>query len=308
MIVACGEALVDLMPGTVAGELVYRPVLGGSLFNVALGVARLGGRAGYLWELSTDTLGCAFHARLTAEGVDCAAVRRAGRATPVAIVDLTGPEPRYNIADPDRVMHDTAPPALPPRTAVLVIGSAVLAQEPVGTALERLAGTAPLVAIDYNVRRPSITDLAAYRGRLWRLSARAGIAKASTADFAMLGEPDPAAAMAGFVAAGAGLAVLTRGADGASAWTAAGRADVPTLARDIVDTVGAGDAFMAGLLAALQAEGRLSHAALCALDDAELARLMTEAQCVAAATCGRKGAVMPAASELGVTAFTRAVG
>lgn len=298
MIVACGEALVDLMPETVAGELVYRPVLGGSLSNVALGVARLDGRAGYLWELSTDALGCAFHDHLAGEGVDVSAVRRAARATPVAIVDLAGPEPRYNIADPDRVMFDTVPPPLPSGTAVLVLGSAVLAQEPVAATLERLAATAPLVALDWNVRRPAIGDLATYRARLWRMSAAAGIAKASAADLAMVGEDDPDAAMRGFVAAGAGLAVLTRGADGASAWTAAGEAHVPTQAAHVVDAVGAGDAFMAGLLAALQRDGRLARDRLAALGSDDLAALLREAQAVAAATCARKGAVMPRSAEL----------
>lgn len=298
MIVACGEALVDLMPETVAGETLYRPVLGGSLYNVALGVARLGGRAAYLWELSNDGLGQAFLARLASAGVDTTAVRVTARATPVALVDFSGAEPRYTIADPDRIMHDTVPPPLPAAITCLVVGSAVLAQQPVAIALEALALAAPLVAIDYNVRRPSITDLAGYRARLLRISRAAGIAKASVADLGMIGEHDAAGYMRGLVADGAALAVLTAGAAGAMAFTAAGEAHVPSQAVTVVDPVGAGDALMAALLARLQGDGSLSRAALAALGNAELTALLVAAQRVAAVTCSRKGAVMPMATEI----------
>ena len=308
MIVACGEALVDLMPETVAGETLYRPVLGGSLYNVAVGVARLGGRSAYLWELSSDSLGQSFLARLRSEGVDATPVRIAGRATPVAIVDLTGPEPRYNIADPDHVMIDTALPPLPAGTTCLVIGSAVLARDPVAAAIEALARTAPLVAIDFNVRTPAITDLAGYRARLARLSRAAGIVKASTADLALLGEADPRAYMQRMVAEGAAMAVLTAGAEGAEAWTRSAHAVAPTRAVRVVDPVGAGDAFMAGLLAALAAADGLSHTRIRGLESAALGVLLDAAQAVAAVTCGRKGAVMPTSAELDLPLLVRAVG
>lgn len=300
MIVSCGEALVDLMPDRVDGALVYRPVLGGSPYNVAVGVARLGGRAAYLWEVSTDTLGEAFAARLAAHGVDCTAVRRAGRATPVAIVDLSGTEPRYNIADPDRVMHDTALPDLPAGTAVLAIGSAVLAQEPVAAAIEALAARAPLVAIDYNVRLPSISDLAAYRARLERISRRAGIVKVSEADLSMIGVDDAPAYLARMLAGGASLAVLTRGGDGVAAWTGGGTAVTrPALAVEVVDAVGAGDAFMAGLLASLQSRNVMTADALRTLDEPGLTNVIDEAQRVAATACTKQGAVMPDIAEVG---------
>lgn len=298
MIVTCGEALVDLVPEAVGGEALYRPVAGGSLYNVALGIARLGGRAGYLWELSADALGQRLRAALEADGVDTGAVRISARATPVAVVDFSGEEPRYNIADPDGVMVDTVPPPLPARAECLVVGSAVLAREPVAAAVEARAGDAPLVAIDYNVRPPSIRDLAAYRGRLMRLSVLGGLVKASEADLRELGEEDPHAFMARLARAGAALAVLTCGERGAVAWTARGREAVPSLARAVVDPVGAGDAFMAGLLAWLQRGGRLTAARLAELEGAVLRDCLVHAQAVAAATCGARGAVMPFARDV----------
>jgi fructokinase len=97
---------------------------------------------------------------------------------------------------------------------------------------------------------------------------------------------------------GAALAVLTRGADGATAWSRDGHAEAPSRATGIVDTVGAGDAFMAGLLAWLQARGRLARGSLGRLDADDLPALLGAAQDAAAATCRQRGAVMPFAADL----------
>jgi len=298
VIVTCGEALVDLVPETVDGHMLFRPVPGGSLYTVAVGIARLGGGAGYLWELSSDSLGRGLLDGLSREGVDVSAVRIGGRATPVAVVDLSEAEARYAIADPDGLMHDTAILPLPPAAECLVVGSAVLAREPVGSAIEALSAAAPLLAIDYNVRLPSITDLTAYRARLERLSGAGGIVKASLADLRNVGEEDPEGFMARLGQGPAALAVLTLGEEGAVAWTTAGSARVPAPSASIVDTVGAGDAFMAGLLARLQANRRLSPAGLRALSPAQLRDLLAHAQAAAAVTCGRRGAVMPTLQDL----------
>lgn len=298
MIVTCGEALVDLIPEPDGEELLYRAVLGGSLYTVALGIARLGGRSGYLWELSRDTLGRRFASALEAAGVDAAAVRLGERATPVAVVDRSGPEPRYNIADPDRVMFEMELAAVPPNTECLQIGSAVLAHEPVGTAIEALAATVPFVSIDFNARPPSITDRAAYRARLRRLAARAGVVKASVADIALIGEGDPHAYMRQAVEAGAALGVLTAAGEGAYAFTRAGEAHVASLCTAVVDPVGAGDSFMAAMLYRLQRDEALSKARLCGYDAGQLTTLLRFAQTAAAFTCARRGAVMPTQGEL----------
>lgn len=299
MIVTCGEAIVDLLPEELDGALIYRPVLGGSLYNVAVGIARLGGAAGFLWELSSDDLGRALLANLAAVGVDTSAVRVTDRPSPVAVVDLSGEEPRYAIADPGRVMEDTVPPDPPAGTTCLHIGSAVLAREPVSSAIAAVAARAPLVSIDYNVRPPSVPDWAGYRERLRALSEGAGVVKASTADLAWLEVGEPAAFMRGLVAEhGAALAILTAAERGAHAWTRAGEAFAPTRATRIVDTVGAGDAFMCGALTHLQRHHGMTHAALAALDGAALDAALETAQRAAALVCGCKGAVMPTEAEL----------
>lgn len=300
MIVTCGEALVDLIPERSGDDVLYRPVLGGSHYTVALGIARLGGASGYLWELSRDELGRRFLAALEAAGVDCSMVRIGERATPVAVVDDSGPEARYTIADPGRVMHDTELPPLPAGTICLSIGSAVLAQEPVGTRIEALARTAPLITIDYNARPPSISDAVAYRARLRRLAALSGVVKASVADIEVIGEGDPDAYMRELIEAGASMAVLTAAEGGATAYTRRGSAHVPSRCGRLVDTVGAGDSFMAALLFRLQSDQALTRERLSAYDPAGLADLLTFAQAAAAYTCARTGAVMPTREDIGV--------
>lgn len=300
MIVACGEALVDLMPETVDGETLYRPVLGGSLFNVAMGIARLGGRAGYLWELSTDAFGCALADALSGAGVNVTAVDRGNRMTPVAVVDMSGPEPAYNIADGDEVMRRMNFQSIPPGTELLHIGSAVLARDPMASAIEAVAYTAPLISIDYNVRPPSIEDLDSYRARLVRISGRAGLVKASSADLDILGIEDYEAFVRDILTSGAGLVVVTLGPDGASAWSAAGAsAHAPSQVTKLVDPVGAGDAFMAGLLTHLQHGDLLAHDALVGLRPDDLHAALQAAQRSAAAVCATKGALMPTTAAEG---------
>ncbi|MEM7693757.1 MAG: PfkB family carbohydrate kinase [Pseudomonadota bacterium] len=298
MIVTCGEALVDLMPEMTAEGVRYRPVLGGSHYTVAIGIAKLGGHAGYLWELSTDALGCALYDRLRGEGVVVDHVARSARATPIAIIDKSGPEPRYNIADPDRVMDDTPLPALPAGVSCLHIGSAVTSREPIGAAVEAFAAAAPFVSMDINARPPSIADAAAYRARLRRLWPACAIFKASVADIEAIGAGDPVAYMQSVVAAGVPLAILTMAQDGACAFTPRSSVEVPTLTREVVDPVGAGDAFMAALLATLQAGARLARGSLGVLSDQDMGALLSRAQRAAAFACARQGAEMPSEADL----------
>jgi fructokinase len=305
MIVCCGEALMDLVP-TYAddGALSFRPVLGGSFFNIALGLGRLGTPAAYLWELADDTFGRVFKAALTEAGVrfDLLAVSR--RATPVAVVDLSGAEPRYSIADPDEVMRTCtpAPDSWPADMKVLLTGSAILALEPVGSRIEAMIAELPddvLLALDYNVRPPAVRDLAAYRARLERLDRRAAIVKASKADLQFLyGEIGIEAHLERFRAAGVSLAVITLGARGAVARTPAAQRWVTAPAIEVADVVGAGDGFTVGLVSALAERHLLSRSYLNQLPQNRLDEMLAQAQEVAASVCRSVGARMPWRSEL----------
>lgn len=310
MIVTCGEAIVDLVPEAGPdGGVLFRPTLGGSLFNVALGVARLGGRAGFLWELSTDQFGTLFAEALAEAGVDRRLLRTSDRLTPVAVVDLSGPEPRYTIADPGRLMATFDPAGAEGALAAadcFHTGSAILALDPLGARLEALAsGVAAdtVVSIDFNVRPPSVSDAHAYRARLAAFEEIATIVKASDADLAFLhGEAPPEAHLDRWLSAGAALGVVTLGPGGAIAATPAGRVRLPSPARDVVDVVGAGDAFMAGLLSWSQRNGVLSRARLASLGADGLRDALAFAQAAAASCCRHRGCRMPFAHEIAETA------
>lgn len=146
MILVCGEALIDLFVGGAAGRggLPATAAAGGSPFNVAVGLARLGAPAGYFGGLSHDALGAFLLARLAADGVDTAFAKRSAKPTPLFVVspDAAG-HPSYTIHAHDCAERDVTeadlPPALGPEVEALALGSYALAIEPVGGALLALA-------------------------------------------------------------------------------------------------------------------------------------------------------------------------
>lgn len=306
MIVTCGEAVVDFLPETDAdGHRLFRPVLGGSLYNVALGLGRLGIPAAYYWELSTDPFGEWFTRELEAAGVALDCLARGARPSPLAFVDLSGPEPHFQIVDAGRIMSTFDPATsgrLPDGARVLHTGSAILALEPGGAAIEafvRAAASGVSISLDFNVRPPSVSDLVSYRARLDRLVSVATIVKASAADLAFL-EPGttPEAFLARWRAAGVPLGIVTLGADGAIGATRSAQLRLPGHTLRLKDPVGAGDAFMTGLLARLWEIGAVTADGLADLDAAGLRSALEAAQEVAAFVCRRPGAVFPWRADL----------
>jgi fructokinase len=312
MILVCGEALIDLFVETgrremVRGGLPALAVAGGSPFNLAVGIARLGARSGFLAGLSTDAFGRMLAERLAGEGVDLALAKASPRPTPLAIVS-TGPDgqPAYtfhaeNCAHADLSPADV-PARLPDAVRAVAMGSFSLAMEPVGSTYAALAAREAgrrVVSLDPNLRPDLIADLARWRERFAGLVANADIVKLSDEDLrtAYGGLPEAEAA-ARWLAAGAALVVVTAGPCGATAYHACGRIAVPGRAVRVIDTVGAGDTFHAALLARLEREGRLSRAGLDALDAEALRGLLTEAATAASITCSRLGADLPTLADL----------
>lgn len=306
MIVTCGEAVVDFLPETDAdGHRLFRPVLGGSLYNVALGLGRLGVPAAYYWELSTDPFGEWFARELEAAGVALDCLARSDRPSPLAFVDLSGTEPHFQIVDAGRIMSTFDPAAngaLPAGARMLHTGSAILSLEPGGAAIEafvQAAADGVSISLDFNVRPPSVPDLAAYRARLDRLVAVATIVKASAADLAFL-EPGtaPETILERWRAAGVPLGLVTLGGDGAIAATRSTELRLPGRSLVLKDPVGAGDAFMTGLLSRLWEMEAVTADRLAEFDTAALRSALETAQDVAAYVCRRPGAVFPWRAEL----------
>jgi fructokinase len=309
MIVVSGEALIDVFAGEPADDVfACRAVAGGSPFNLAIGLARLGRSVAFLGGLSTDPFGRHLRSRLAAEGVrlDLAADRPEPTTLSVVSTDAGG-HPAYAFygeGAADRALRPgDVPHAFGPDVTCLTIGSFSLAVEPIASSLEGLARREAgrrAIALDPNLRPRVVGDVAAWRPRFDRFLALSTIVKASDEDIAHLHGPeaDPDAVAAGWLDRGPSLVLLTRGGRGATAWHRTGRVDRAAARTTVVDTVGAGDSFQAALLAHLEARGSLSPAGVASLDGAAVAEALATAVTAAGIACGRRGADPPDAAAL----------
>lgn len=309
VIVVVGEALVDLI---VREDGSVTAVPGGGPYNVARALGRLGRSVAFLGRLSTDRFGRILRARLVADGVNLTWTPTTDDPTTLAVAELdAGGAATYHFhtaaTSAAGLLPSDLPDGLPAGTVALHVGTLGLVLEPTATTIESLVATAPpdvLVMLDPNCRPSAIGDPAAYRSRLARILDRADLIKVSTDDIGWL-EPTfdhvrgTRALLAGFggaPAAGPRAALLTDGGRPVRIVTADAIAtvDVPTI--DIVDTVGAGDAFGAGFLAAWThaGHGRADLGDVEAL--VEATRFAVE---VGARTASRAGAEPPTNAELG---------
>ncbi|WP_375690099.1 carbohydrate kinase [Pseudooceanicola sp. LIPI14-2-Ac024] len=302
MILCCGEALVDLIPDA-DGTLVPHP--GGAVFNTALALGRLGVEVGLLTGLSTDAHGRMLAATLAESGVETRLSIRTDRPTTRAIVTLENGVARYRFKDEGsagRMLRPADMPVPGPEVGTLVFGGNSLAVEPGAEAfaalLDRAAGSRVMM-IDPNIRPDFIADEARYRARLGAMLARADIVKVSDEDLDWLAPG--AAALAGKVQAigATGIVIVTEGARGATAVLPGGRTvQVAAKPVTVVDTVGAGDAFNAGVLAHLARAGLLDRKSLAVMSDDQVAAAIAHGHRVAAVTVSRAGANPPRAHEL----------
>ena len=304
MIVSCGEALIDFLPAkTAAGRPASEPFPGGSPFNVAIAVGRLGSAAGFYGGLSTDLFGEMLVAALKAASVDVSLATVSDRPTTLAFVMLADGNARYAFFDEGsagRMIAEADLPALPKTVSALHFGSFSLAEEPCGSSFEALMRREfpdRVISLDVNVRPTLIKNRDGYVARIDRLAAMSDIVKLSEEDLAWLGgELSPFAER--WLKAGAKLIVLTRGANGAVAVSRHLRVEVPSAPAKVVDTIGAGDTFMAGVLVSLDRRGLLAKDRVAKLTESELRETLEFAARAAAITVSRPGADPPWAREL----------
>ncbi len=309
MILVCGEALIDLFVQSEAESgPTLKAIVGGSPFNVAVGLARLGMRTAFLGGLSSDYFGITLVNALMHEDIEVFLPTRSTRPTPLALVspDAHG-HPTYAFYAHDTAVQDvdyaqlSAP--LPSAVSAIALGSYALAVEPFGSALlelaEREASRLP-IALDCNLRPALVGPLEQWRQRIERFARCASIIKLSDEDF--IGgwgdrtTPDEQAAR--WLQNGAKLVLVTHGAFGATAWHRVGRVSLPALPIQVVDTVGAGDSFQAALLARLAQSNLLSLPSLAALDRSAIEDAMNFALLAASMTCAGRGADLPRRAHL----------
>jgi fructokinase len=296
-----GEALVDLI---LSPDGTLRAVPGGGPFNMARAAARLGAPVSFGGGVSDDAFGRTIAGLLADDQVAMALPVRHGLPTTLALAELdSGGAATYHF-----YVDGTAAPAvevgdlvLGPGVRMLAVGTLGLVLEPVAAAVEALVEQLAddvLVMVDPNCRPVIIRDEAAYRARLARILRRADVVKVSGDDLAWLDpSSDSLDAARDLVRGGARLVLFTDGADSVRIVTADDEVVVPVPAVDVVDTVGAGDAFGGGFLAFWHMAGRGRDE----LTDLDLVRATVErAIVVAGITCTRPGADPPRLSELPV--------
>lgn len=305
-----GECVADAFvePGSAepgGSSLRMEVRAGGGPANTAVALARLGTPTRFLGRLSDDVFGRLFRGHLEESGVDLSSAVPAPEPSTLAVADLAADgSAAYSFHAQGTADWQWTPAELAAAVegpvSCLHTGSLALVREPGGDAVETMLAAArerATVSVDPNVR-PLLVEPAAYRKRLPHWCAAADVLRLSDEDLAHLRPGEgPEQAAAAFHAHGTPLVVVTLGGDGvfASLDGKPLRAASPKV--EVVDTVGAGDSFMAGFLHSLHSAGALGGR-LDGLTAAEVEAALAYGVRVAAAVCGVRGADPPWAADL----------
>jgi fructokinase len=308
VILIAGEALIDFFP-TQREELGFLGKPGGSPYNVAIGLGRLGVPVGFLGAISTDLFGVHLLRHLEANNVETNFVVRTKHPTALAFVFGAGENPHfyfYGDATADTQLSlENLPKELPTSIRALHFGSLSMVRAPSNTAFIKLMEqecSQRLISFDPNIR-PQFVSLEKYRQDFARWLPMIDVLKLSLADLQLL-VPNPSQeTMKQWLRQGPKLIVITLGRLGACAYTAEHYIEIPGQSIKIVDTVGAGDAFMAALLAGLYYTNHLDKQAVVHLDKELLQKLLVFAIKAAEITCQRQGADPPFLRELSEHCF-----
>ncbi len=302
MITVAGEALIDLVVDR-DGRVRARP--GGGPFNTARTIGRLGRAPAFLGRLSQDSFGHLLRASLDQDSVTLAVPQLADAPTTLAVVDVDAagaPRYRFYLAGTSScaLEYPLLSAALPDGVTALHSGSLALVMEPIATSIERLiASDVPpdtLVMIDPNCRPEAITDQHSYRARLSRILRRADVVKLSVEDLAYLypGATARTAASA-LLDQGPELILITDGPRRARALLQGQEVSVDVPAVQVVDTIGAGDAF-GGAFLAWWSRNELTRSDL--HRSGPVREALQAAAEVASLTCTRAGAEPPWFAEV----------
>lgn len=307
MFLSCGEALFDFFPSAETDTgFIFDARIGGSPFNVAIGLSRLGRDAALFTCLSGDPLGRRLERTLKDEGVDTAWVVRKRNQTTLALVGL-GPDgvPQYSFYGHDAAdctVGETDLPELPRSVAAMHFGSYSLVVEPTGASLLQLARRnheGRLISLDPNPRLNVEPDIGRWRRRIDAFSEIADLIKASDEDLETLFPGDDIdGAISRWSSRGAQLIVVTRGSDGVLVSLRGEVFETSGCTVEVVDTVGAGDSFQAALLCGLDELGKATKPGLAEVSLDECRKIVDFATAAAAMTCTRRGAALPRRLDL----------
>lgn len=291
-VLVMGEALIDLVPSA-DDPRTHRAQPGGAPANVAAGLARLGTPSWFAGALGGDGFARLIEERLASAGTQLGLCARSELPTALAVADPGTDGTGYHFH-----LQDTATFRLAERTAEVGRFGAVYAgglAAVVPPAAEAVAATAragaehSVLVVDPNVREDRTLGGSTVR-RLRELCELAQVLKVSDEDVAALwpgAAPEETCAQ---LAAEKRLVVLTRGSAGSTAFTRdMGRISVPAVQADVVNTIGAGDAFMAAMLNWLGDAGAFRDGSAARLSRGRAAEMLTFASQVAASVVAQSG-------------------
>lgn len=306
MILCCGEALIDMLPReAVTGETAFVPFAGGSVFNSAIALGRLGVPTGFFSGISSDFFGEVLRDTLARSNVDYSFAAISDRPTTLAFVRLVDGQARYAFYDENtagRMLSESDMPFVDESIDAMLFGCISLISEPCGSVYEALMtreSKKRVMFLDPNIRAGFITDREKHLARMKRMIALADIVKLSDEDLNWFGEHGSHDEIAAeWLKLGPKLIVITKGAHGADAYTAHATVRVPGVKVGVVDTVGAGDTVNAGILVSLHNQGLLNKAAIATLNEDQIHSAIALGVRAAAVTVSRAGANPPWAAEM----------
>jgi fructokinase len=298
VIVVVGEALVDLVIGL---DGTVSAALGGAPYNTARTCGRLGATVAFMGAVSDDRFGTMMVARLVDDRVSTDLVQHVSVPTTLAAAELDAHgAATYRFYTEATSAPALRPAALPAATETLFAGGLGLVLEPmadtVAGIVERV-GDDVMVMVDLNCRPAVIDDRDRYLGRVDAVLARADVVKVSDDDLAYVSPgvvPNDAARR--LLTVGPRAVLLTAGGSHVTVLTAHDERVVPVEPVEVVDTIGAGDAFAGGFMSWWSASGRRRA------DVADVEGLVAAAAAanrVAGIVCTRRGADPPWRHELG---------
>ncbi|MGX5804485.1 carbohydrate kinase family protein [Bradyrhizobium sp. Arg314] len=306
MILCCGEALIDMLPRTTTeGEAAFAPYVGGAVFNSAIALGRLGAPAGFFSGLSSDLFGGQFREALGASKVSSTYAHTSPRPTTLAFVRLTNGQATYTFYDENtagRMLTVEDLPKLGTEIEAMLFGAISLISEPAGSAYEEFMlreHESRVMMLDPNIRPNFIPDKAKHLRRIREMMAMADIVKLSDEDLKWFDEAGSHEdVVRNWLDRGPKLIVVTRGSEGAVGYSKTHKVTVMPQKVKVVDTVGAGDTFNAGILASLHEQGLLTKAAIGSLPEDAIRKALELGAKAAAVTVSRAGANPPWRHEI----------
>ncbi|MFL1552952.1 carbohydrate kinase [Pseudomonas sp. IB20] len=312
MYLVCGEALFDFFSeedaSGQASKVNYKAIAGGSPFNVAVGLRRLGIDSALFGGVSNDFLGQRLLQVLKDEGVSEQFLVEFPAPTTLAMVAVgANGSPQYSFRGEgcaDRLLRVVHLPTLGQEIRGLHVGSFSLVVQPIGDTLlslvKRESGKR-LISLDPNVRLNPQPDIQLWRDRVAELVKHADLIKVSDEDLHLL-YPDqsPESVLQGWLQHRCQLVFLTRGGDGATVFSRQhGSWSAPAVKVVMADTVGAGDTFQAALIAWLTEQQLDSVEGLQQLTRTQIDAMLAFAIRAAALTCSKTGPDLPYRAQLG---------